>query len=83
MGTSVDFGGYIVSNKEIIPDPDIIEAFMNFQSPTEVKCFRSLIGLINQLTSYHPDIAQVRTRIRALLKKDVLFSALYCHISRI
>ena len=73
MGTSVKFGGYIVSNKGVIPDPDKIEAIMNFQSPTDVKCVRSFLGLINQLTSYHPDIAQASTRIRELLKKDVPF----------
>ena len=36
MRISVKLGGYYVSNKGVIPEPDKIEAIMNFQSPTKL-----------------------------------------------
>ena len=73
MGSSVKFAGFIVTDKGVLPDPARLSALASFKSPTNITELRSFLGLMNTISSYHPDLAQLTARMRELLKKQNTF----------
>ena len=69
MGTSVDYCGYVVSDKGISPNEDRITALKHMTPPTTVREVRSLLGALQQLKHYLPDLSNVMQPINDLLKK--------------
>ncbi len=74
MGETNKFAGYTVSKAGITPDEEKIKAIQDFPAPTDIAGVQSLLGLVNQLGIFIPDIAHVTVNIRALLRKDVAFT---------
>ena len=70
---SISFADYIVSNKGIVPDPNLTTAIKDFPTPTSISELRSFIGLSNQLASFLPDLAQNTGNIRKLLSPKNAF----------
>ena len=73
MGKSVEYCGYVVSDKGVSPNPDRITALKHLSPPTSVKEVRSLLGTLQQLNHYLPDLADVMKPILQLLKKGYEF----------
>ena len=69
MGRSVDYCGYVVSDKDVSPNQDRITALKHLSPPASVKEVRSLLGALQQLNHYLPDLADVLKPILKLLKK--------------
>ena len=79
IGTTVNFAGFIISDKGVEPDPGKISAIKDFPSPVDISTVRSFLGLANQLGHFIPDLAMATTKIRGLLKKGVAFQWLPEH----
>ena len=72
-GQSVKFAGFVFSDKGVSPDPAKTAAIADFPAPTNVTELRSFLGLANQLAHFMPDLSQLTSRLRELLKKDVAY----------
>ncbi|KAL1132845.1 hypothetical protein AAG570_010797 [Ranatra chinensis] len=70
---SVKCLGYVVSEREIHPDPGKVEAIKNRQVLVDVKGVRSLMGLINFYRRFLPCLAVRMERWNHLTKKRVKF----------
>ena len=73
MGRKVDYCGYVISDEGISPNEDRITALKHMTPPTTVREVRSLLGALQQLNHYLPDLANVMQPINDLLKKDRQF----------
>ena len=69
----VPFAGHIVGDSGISPDPEKIKAIKDFPAPTNVSEVRSFMGMVNQLGSFMPDLAQLTEPIQSLVKKNMHF----------
>jgi hypothetical protein len=74
IGPEVKFAGHLISAMGIRPDPDRTRAIRDFPAPRNVSEVRSLLGMVNQLAIFHPDLAQLTSNIRSLLKKGTAFA---------
>ena len=73
VGPKVKFGGWYVDatsgEVEITPDPELLRDIREFPKPKNLKQLRSFQGLVNQITSWNPDVAQHLSGMRELLKR--------------
>ena len=72
-GKKVKYAGYIISSEGVTPDPKKLAAVESFPSPKSKTELRGFLGLSNQLTIFHPDLAHSSAPLRPLLGKDVEF----------
>ena len=66
--TSVKFLGHVVDTQAIGPDPDKIEAVVQFATPTSVGEVRRFLGMVNQLSKFSPNLASHTQPLRELEK---------------
>ena len=78
-GNSMDFAGYILSDKGILPDPEKLEAIRDFPAPKDLTGLRGFLGLTNQLGHFIPDLVHATHPLRSLLKKGVAYVWLQEH----
>ena len=79
IGPEIKFAGHIVSAEGVKPDPMKLSAIRDFPTPTDITDLRSFLGLANQLTIFHPDLAQNTELLRGLLRKNIQFQWLDEH----
>ncbi len=70
MGNEIKFAGYTLSHQGVRVNTDKLKAIRDFPEPTNVTQLRSFLGLANQLGKFMPDLTQVTTPLRALLKAN-------------
>ena len=68
--TSVKFLGHVVDSQGIRPDPDKVEAVVQFTTPTSVGEVSRFLGMVNQLSKFSPNLADHTHPLRELLGKD-------------
>ena len=73
VGPKVKFAGHIITDKGVKPDPEKIGAIKDFPVPENITGLRSFIGLANQLANFLPELLQMMTNMRQLLKKGTAF----------
>ena len=73
IGESVEFAGQIVSKQGVQPNPTYMQGIKDFASPKTTAELRSFLGMVNQLSTYHPEIARHTGILQTLLKKDTAF----------
>lgn len=71
--TEVEFLGYCVADKGIRPTDDRVKAILGLQAPTSVSELRSLLGLINFVGRFVPNLSALTFHMRQLLTKDSPF----------
>ena len=82
VGSTVKFAGFVIKEGgDVVPDPAKVAALKDFPRPEDVTGVRSFLGLANQLGSFLPDLAQMTTALRGLLKADAAFLWLDDHES--
>ena len=79
IGESVEFAGQIVSHNGVQPNPTYLQGIRDFPTPTSVAELRSFLGMINQLSTYHPEITRHTGILQELLKKNTTFMWLHDH----
>ena len=66
----VKFLGHIVSARGIAIDPSKVEAITKFPAPEGVPELRRLLGMVNHVAKFAPNLAELTKPLRDLLKKD-------------
>lgn len=69
----IRFLGHIIDSDGIKVDPERITALENLPPPKNVSDVRSLLGMLNQLNKFIPNLAEKSEPIRILLKKEAAF----------
>ena len=67
----VKYMGEIVSELGFSPDPDKISAIHNMPTPSSKQELQRLLGMINYLAKYIPNMSELTAPLRSLLKSDV------------
>ena len=71
--SEVSYMGNIIGSKGVKPDTSKVEAIVNTREPQCKKDIQRLIGMLNYLLQYIPDMSTVTAPMRSLLKADVPF----------
>ncbi len=66
--TTIKFLGFIVDAAGVRPDPEKIRAITEMQEPTSITEVRRFFGMINFLSKFSPNLAEISKPIRDLLK---------------
>ena len=74
IASSGKFGGMIVSDSGITPDPERISALTELGPPGNVREVRGWLGAIQQLNIYHPHLAHFLKPVQNLTRKDVVWN---------
>ena len=67
--TQVKFFGLILSRQGVSPDPAKIEALKRLPEPKDEKLLQSFLGMVNYLSRFDPNIANLTHNLHELLKK--------------
>ena len=78
---SVEFAGQIVSNNGVQPNSTYLQGIKDFPAPKSVSELRSFLGMVNQLSAYHPGIAKHTGILQPLLKENTAYLWLKEHQS--
>ena len=65
----VKFFGMILSRDGVSPGPSKIEALKRLPEPKDEKLLQSFLGMVNYLSRFDPNIANMTHNLRVLLKK--------------
>ena len=69
----VSYIGHILSADGVQPHPEKVKAIREMPPPTDKKGIERLLGTINHLAKFTPNMSTVTHPIRKLLKSDVMF----------
>lgn len=75
----VKYVGFLFNKNNIKPDLKRIEAITNLKEPTNVKELQRVLGMINYLRCFIPNLAEVCKDLRELLKKNVEWQRSHNH----
>ena len=67
----VKYMGRIISAEGIRPDPEKIKALSEMPRPSNVKDIQRLLGMVNFLAPFIPNMSQVTSPLRNLIKKEI------------
>ena len=71
---SIVFLGHIISSEGIRVDPSKTDAITKMSVPQSLAELQRFLGMVNYLGKFIPNLAEVTSPLRALLKKDVAFN---------
>lgn len=77
--SEVKYLGHIFNEQGMKPDSEKIRAIVELKAPKSKVELQRILGLINYLRSFIPNLASVSSQIRQLLKKNVEFQWLPVH----
>lgn len=75
----VNYLGQVVSEKGISCDPDRVRAINNLTPPRDKKDLQKLLGVVNYVREYVPNLAEIFHPLNCLLKKGVHFQWMQIH----
>ena len=67
---SAKYLGHIIDENGIHPDPNKVEAIKKFPAPSNITELQKFMGMVNQLAKHIPQLADINTPLRQLLRKD-------------
>ena len=70
----VSYMGEIVSKEGFTPDPHKVSAIFDMLAPQSKKDLQRLLGMINYLSKYISNMAELTAPLRTLLRKDVAWA---------
>ncbi|CAL9705828.1 unnamed protein product [Knipowitschia caucasica] len=68
--SEIQYFGHIISAEGMKPDPDKVKVITQMQSPTNVEELRQVLGLINYVGRFLPDLSSKLHPITELLRKE-------------
>lgn len=71
--TEVEYFGHILSSEGLKPDPAKVTAIVQMKPPQNRAELETILGMINYLAKFAPDLSNITTPMRKLLKKDTEF----------
>ena len=72
--SEVSYFGQVINSNGIQPSPDRVEAIRSMSAPTNVQELRRLVGMVNYLGRFVPDLANIISPMTDLLKSDVVWN---------
>ena len=66
--------GHVISQDGVKPDGEKVDAIMNMPPPTDKKGVERLLGTVNYLAKFIPNMSVINEPIRQLLRSDTLFT---------
>ena len=66
--------GHVINQHGILPDPKKTAAILNMTAPTSVTELRRIMGMVNQMSKFSPNIAHVSKPLRDLLSSKVAWT---------
>ena len=70
----VTYIGHKLSAKGVEPDAEKVRAIQDMPAPTDKKGVERLLGTINYLAKFIPNVSEVTAPIRELIRKDTVFT---------
>ena len=70
---NISFYGVTLSAEGMKPDPRKIDAIKNLPEPRREALLQSLLGIVNYLSRFSPNIAKMMCNLRALFQKNTEF----------
>ena len=70
---SVPYMGHLVTEHGLRADPDKVSAIINMPAPIDKEGVRRLLGLVQYLAKFIPNMSEIDASIRTLLKNDIEF----------
>ncbi|XP_021341363.1 uncharacterized protein K02A2.6-like [Mizuhopecten yessoensis] len=71
--TSVCYCGHLLSETGLQPDPEKVAAVRDMKPPRDKGELVAILGMINYLAKFAPNLSQVTNPLRSLLPKDIEF----------
>lgn len=71
--SSLPYIGHVLTADGLKPDPQKIRALQEMPAPTNVAGVRRLLGMVNYLARFLPNLAEKCTRFRRLTQQDVMW----------
>ena len=71
--SQVSFMGHLISAKGLCPDPAKVEAIQKMPNPFNKQDIRRLLGMVNYLQKFSPNLSSVTAPLRELLKEENMF----------
>ena len=68
--TDVSYFGHVLSDKRVQADPKKIAAIQEMEPPRNKQELEPLLGMVNYLAKFTPNLAETTSPMRSLLKKD-------------
>ena len=69
----VSFMGHLITSKGLRPDPAKVESVQNMPIPSNKQAVRRLLGMVNYLQRFSPNLSSVTAPLRELLKEENVF----------
>ena len=71
--SQVSFMGHLISAEGLCPDPAKVEAIQKMPNPFNKQDIRRLLGMVNYLQKFSPNLSSVTAPLRELLKEENMF----------
>ena len=71
--SQVTYLGHVINAQGISPDPERVRAITEMPPPQDKKGVERLLGVLNYVAKFIPDMSSITQPIRELLKKEVQF----------
>lgn len=69
----VPYVGHLITADGLKPDPAKTEAVRNMPLPTDMESVHRFLGFVTYLLKFIPNLSQIDTRLRQLVKNDAEF----------
>ncbi|KAL4113759.1 hypothetical protein QTP88_017332 [Uroleucon formosanum] len=70
----LDRARFVFNMQGVMPDPERIKIIKELSSPTNKKQLQSFLGMINYLRAFIPNLSEIITPFREVLKKNILWN---------
>ncbi|XP_062576513.1 uncharacterized protein K02A2.6-like [Saccostrea cucullata] len=71
--TSVSYLGHVISKQGLSADPSKVQAIREMPTPTDRQAVQRLLGMVNFVQRFVPNLSEVTSTLRDLLKSDTYF----------
>ena len=69
----VGYFGHVLSEDGMKPDPKKVKAIVEMEPPKDKGELQTILGMVNYLSKYAPNLSEITAPMRCLLKQDVEF----------
>ena len=74
LGSQVEFGGYLITKKGMVPLPRKVAAIMNYAEPRNEIEIKQFLSMCNQFSKYILDLSHMAKPLIEKLKKSTEYN---------